>query len=307
MTSNQFNTPILFNVFNRLAESRKVFEVIKSLKPKYLFIKADGPRADKKGEKTVCDEVRSIINKIDWECELHTLFFDYNLGCKMAMSRGIDWFFSQVDEGIILEDDCLPDLSFFTFCAELLEKYRDDKRIMMISGNNFQNGLKRGAGSYYFTKYAHIWGWATWKRAWQCYDREMSSWPEFRKQNIIQSVIADVKVQTFWLNTFQQVVDNKIDTWDYQWTYAMFCNNGLAIMPNQNLVSNIGFGENATHTLNEGDSLSSLATSGLERIDHPQFIYADSEADEYTAANIFRVKPVDSSVLSRVRAMFVKR
>jgi hypothetical protein len=175
------NTPVLFLIFNRPNTTEQVFEAIAKAKPRCLFVAADGPRTDKEGEAEKCQAVRDIIKRVDWDCEVKTLFREQNLGCKEAVSSAITWFFEQVEEGIILEDDCLPSDSFFSFCAELLEKYRDDKRIMMISGDNFQDGIQRGDASYYFSSVPWIWGWATWRRAWRLYDREMQTFPSFVK------------------------------------------------------------------------------------------------------------------------------
>lgn len=282
---NNFNTPILFLIFNRPDTTTKVFAEIKKIKPKYLFIAADGPRENQKGEKEKCEEVRKIVlNNIDWDCEVKTLFREKKLGCKYAVSSAIDWFFKNKEQGIILEDDCLPDLSFFGFCEELLEKYKNNKKIMMISGNNFQFGIKRGDGDYYFSKYNHIWGWATWRRAWLKYDLKMLSYPNFKKDEKIKSIWSNKKIQNYWLYIFDEVYNNKIDTWDYQWTYAIWNNNGLCILPNINLVSNIGFGKEAIHTKTY-HKFSNIKTGEIKNISHPEFLDQDVAADEYFNKN----------------------
>lgn len=283
---NNFNTPILFLIFNRLDTTAKVFAEIKKIKPKYLFIAADGPRENKKGEKEKCEEVRKIVlDNIDWDCEVKTLFREKNLGCKYAVSSAIDWFFKNEEQGIILEDDCLPDLSFFGFCEELLKKYKNNKKIMMISGNNFQFGIKRGDSDYYFSKYNHIWGWATWKRAWLKYDLKMLGYPNFKKDEKIKSIWNNKKIQNYWLYIFDEVYNNKINTWDYQWTYAIWNNNGLCILPNINLVSNIGFGKGASHT-KIYDKFSNIKTGKIKNISHPKFLNQDVKADEYFNKNL---------------------
>ena len=165
-----FQTPILFLIFNRPDTTKLVFESIKRIKPAKLYIAADGARKHKVGEDLLCKETRSIIDLIDWECEIKTLLRTENLGCKIAVSSAIDWFFENEEQGIILEDDCLPNESFFNFCEQLLNQFKENKEIMHISGNNFQDGITRGDGSFYFSKYNHIWGWATWKRAWKLYN-----------------------------------------------------------------------------------------------------------------------------------------
>ena len=249
-------TPVLFMIFNRPDTTQKVFNAIRQAKPKQLFIAADGPREGTEGEKEKCEQARKVIEQVDWNCEVKTLFRDKNLGCKIADTFAIDWFFENVDEGIILEDDCLPSQSFFWFCQELLEYYRADTRIMMISGNNFQFGKVRGEGSYYFSKYAHLWGWATWRRAWRYYDVDMKSFEKFKIESQINNIFRIKQQQKYWTKIFQSVYDGKIDTWCYQWAYTCFINNGLCIMPNVNLVSNIGFGADSTHTKEENNIFS---------------------------------------------------
>jgi len=204
-------TPVLFLIFNRPNTTQKVFNAIRQAKPKQLFVAADGPRKGKEGEKEKYEQAREIIEQVDWNCEVRTLFREKNLGCKIAASSAIDWFFENVDEGIILEDDCLPSQSFFRFCQELLEYYRDDTRIMMISGNNFQFGKVRGEGSYYFSKYAHVWGWATWRRAWKHYDVNMKNFEDFLKSNQIINIFKIKQQQKYWMKILQLVYDYKID------------------------------------------------------------------------------------------------
>ncbi|HBY56714.1 MAG TPA: hypothetical protein DEG96_02450 [Candidatus Atribacteria bacterium] len=280
-------TPVLFLIFNRPDTTQKVFDAIKQAKPKQLFVAADGPREDKEGEKEKCKQTRKIIEQVDWDCEVKTLFRDKNLGCKIAVSSAIDWFFENVEEGIILEDDCLPSQSFFWFCQELLEYYRKDTRIMMISGNNFQFGKIRGEGTYYFSKYAHIWGWATWRRTWKCYDVDIKSFDEFKRENQIKNIFRIKQQQKYWMNVFQKVYNNKINTWDYQWAYTCFINNGLCIMPNVNLVSNIGFNRDSLHTRDEDNIFSKIKTEEITKIIHPEFVLADQEADLLTSKLCF--------------------
>lgn len=281
-----FETPILFIIFNRPDTTRLVFNKIKMIKPKFLFVAADGPRANRPGENHKCLLAKEIIDEIDWDCELKTLFREDNLGCRIGVSSAIDWFFTHVEEGIILEDDCLPNDSFFNFCQNMLDYYRDDKRMMHISGDNFQDGVIRGSGSYYFSKFNHVWGWATWRRAWKLYNLEMDTFLEFKKQNLIVNIWTDKKRNKYWLKIFELAFQKKIDTWDYQWEYAILVNNGLCILPNYNLVSNIGFGLEATHTKNRSH-LSNMNTEEMGQIIHPIFLLADEAADLYTFKSIF--------------------
>lgn len=277
---SKFRTPVLFLIFNRPDATQRVFDEIKKAKPLRLYVAADGPRSNKEGESDRCEETRKIIRQVDWECEVATLFREENLGCKKAVSSAIDWFFGQEEEGIILEDDCLPDPSFFGYCQELLEKYRDDDRVMMISGDNFQDGAMRGDGSYYFSKNVHIWGWASWRRAWNKYDVTMRSYPEFRKQGRIESVFQGKILQQYWLSIFDSVFSGKIDTWDYQWVYAVWANGSLSIIPNVNLISNIGFRNDATHTRGTESEFANMDTKALGAINHPRFVMQDRRADD---------------------------
>jgi hypothetical protein len=290
------NTPILFLIFNRSDTTQKVFDAIKKAKPKQLFIAADGPRLNKVGEIEKCRKTREIATSVDWDCEVKTLFRDKNLGCKMAISSAIEWFFENVEEGIILEDDCLPNQSFFWFCRELLEYYRKDTRIMHIGANNFQLGRKRGEGTYYFSKYGHIWGWATWRRAWKCFDVKMNNFEKFKAEKQINNIFRIRQQQKYWRKIFQSVYDGKIDTWDYIWTYICLVNNGLCIIPQVNLVSNIGFGLDSTHTKDKDNIFSEMKVEEINEIIHPNFILADQEADFFTAKLCFK----DRNIFKRI-------
>jgi len=284
--TKKFDVPILFIIFNRPETTRKLFPVIKKVRPTRLFIAADGPRENRNGEKEKCEEVRKITEDVDWLCTVKRLYRDKNLGCKIAVSGAINWFFQNVEEGIILEDDCLPDLSFFTYCKILLEKYRDNSRVMHIGGNNFQHGIHRGEKktSYYFSKYPHIWGWATWKRAWNKYSLKVDM-----KDQRFKEVFSEMSIfeRIYWGNLFWAVNNNFIDSWGYQWAYTCWANGGVAITPNKNLVLNIGFDEEATHSKKIPGYLSGIGLEKIERIIHPQTLGVDREADEYTWKNVF--------------------
>jgi len=277
-----FNTPVLLLIFCRKEPAQKVFEQIRLAKPKKLYIAADGARTDRAGEAELCEQTRSIVNQVDWECEVKTLFRDTNLGCKKAVTSAIDWFFEHENEGIILEDDCVPNPSFFAFCSEMLEKYRNDTRIFQINGSNFQNGRKRGEASYYFSKFNHVWGWATWKRAWELMDIEMQSFPEFKAQNKIADIFENKYTQKLWIKHFSKIARGVDNIWDAQWTFSVFKNNGLCITPNANMITNIGF--NVENAVNSGMSDLKFANKKLEEIDsitHPTFILPDKKADDY--------------------------
>jgi len=279
----ELDTPVLFLIFRSPDTTKKVFEQIRKAKPKQLFVAADGPREGKEGEKEKTEQARKVIEQVDWDCEVSKNYSDVNLGGKVRPSSGIDWFFENVEEGIILEDDCLPSQSFFWFCQELLKKYRNDTRIMIISGDNFQFGQKRKEGTYYFSKYGGTWGWATWRRAWKHYDVNMKNFEEFKKEVQINNIFPIKQQQKYWTKTFQSVYDGKIVAWDYQWAYTRFINSGLSIMPNVNLVSNIGFGLHATNTKDENSIFSKMKVNEITEIIHPKFILADHEADLLTS------------------------
>lgn len=248
----KLTTPVVFLVFNRPDTTQRVFEEIRRARPPKLLVVADGPRAEKAGEAEKCEAVRAIIDTVDWPCGVLKNYSEVNLGCKVRMSSGIDWVFEQVEEAIILEDDCLPHPTFFQFCQELLERYRHDLRIAQISGCNFQFGLRRNNDSYYFSKYNHIWGWASWRNRWQgCYDVNMLHWPRIRDEGWLLDMLCSKTEAARWRVTFDNVHQGKIDTWDYQWTFACWLQGRLTALPNVNLISNIGFGAEAAHTKKE--------------------------------------------------------
>jgi hypothetical protein len=283
--NNRFETPILLLIFNRPDTTKQVFNQVKKIKPKYLFVAADGPRTDKSDEDKRCLETRDIIKQINWDCELKTLFREKNLGCRLAVSQGITWFFNNVGEGIILEDDCLPELSFFPYCEELLRIYRNEDKIFLVGGNNFQNGIKRGNGSFYFSNYAHIWGWASWRRAWKKYDLEMNDFQKTFTNGRLDHVFQCRAEKKFWGKIFSQVKQKKIDTWDYQWTYSIWKNKGLSITPNANLVINLGLVDNSTRNFLKDGFREKMI---LNSIDFPLIypsIHLNSEADKYTFEN----------------------
>lgn len=279
----QFDVPILLLVFNRLDTTVKVFSEIKNQHPKKLFVASDGPREDKIGELESVNNVREyILKNIDWPCEVKTLFRTKNLGCKIAASSAITWFFENVEEGIILEDDCLPDVTFFRFCQELLEKYRDVDSIMSIGGSNFQNGIKRNDFSYYYSSIIHVWGWATWRRAWSKYDLGINNLSEFIEKKVINNYFGSFVERKYWIDNFKDARDGKIDTWDYAWFECCLYNSGLTCVPNRNLIKNIGLGhKDATHTTQKIDEL----IVDLEPLDfplsHPPIIKRDESADSY--------------------------
>ncbi|MFA6331904.1 MAG: hypothetical protein WCX22_03035 [Methanoregula sp.] len=280
MTQDSLTTPVLFLIFNRPDTTRIVFDEIRKAKPAHLFVAADGPRKDRPDDYENCRKVREIIQHVDWDCKVTTLFREENLGCKHAISSAINWFFSQVDEGIILEDDCFPDQSFFPYCQELLERYRDDERVMMISGDNFLFGRRQTEYSYYFSRYPLMWGWATWKRAWNNYDVSMQLWPSLRDGNWLQDIFQDKKSVKYWTHCFERTYAGKIDTWDYQFGFICWVQGRLCIQPNTNIVSNIGFGTGGTHTTGVNSPFANIPTIPMRfPLKHPPILIRDDVAD----------------------------
>lgn len=303
MNTFKLNTPVAFLVFNRPDTTEKVFEEIRRARPPRLLVVADGPRPDKPGEAEKCEAARAIIERVDWPCEVLTNYSDVNLGCKRRVSSGLDWVFDTVEEAIILEDDCLPHPTFFRFCEELLEKYRDDERVMMISGDNFQFGRKRTEYSYYFSRYVHIWGWASWRRAWKYYDVDMKLWPDIRDGRWLYDVLGDKKAVSYWSNIFEKVYKGKIDTWDYQWLFTNWVHNALAVMPNVNLVSNIGFGVEATRTTIK-NKFSDIAVEKMKfPLLHPPYIIRDTKADILTENEQFYLPSLCKKVIEKIRQL----
>jgi len=297
-TSKQFETPVLFIVFNKPESTKLVFEEIRKAKPKYLYVAADGPRKNNEKDKSACAEVQKIIKNVDWPCEVKYLLRKENLGCRIAESSAMDWFFKNVEEGIILEDDCLPHPSFFRFCAELLEKYRDDERIMQIGGGNFQRGFKRGNYSYYFSNHCYIWGWASWKRAWKKYDVDLKLYPEIKKLGYLKELYPNYLERLSKKSALELCHYKKFDTWDYQWSFALAINNGLSIIPNKNLVQNIGMISGATH-MTSFDKERSLTSERLDfPLVHPPFVISDKKLDK---------RDFRWMLLKRIRNFFLRK
>ncbi len=282
------DVPVLFCIFNRPELTRQVFARIRAAQPKMLLVVSDAARDDREDEDDQVAQARAVIAGVDWECEVKTNFADQNMGCKARIATGISWAFEHAEELIILEDDCLPDPTFFSYCAELLTRFRDQPEVMMISGNNFQP-TSRTEASYYFSHWTHIWGWATWKRAWQHFDADVSDWPQRKPNNFFADIFPSATDQQHW----QQVMDNQhaglIDTWDFPWTYACWKSKGLTVLPDQNLVKNIGFGIDATHTTDAESRLAGLPTYPMLEITHPARIKRHEVADQYTLENIMSV------------------
>ncbi len=273
-------------IFNRPDPTRQVFDAIRAAKPSKLLVVADGPRADKPGEAEKCSATREIIDDVDWDCDVQRNFSDTNMGCRLRVSSGITWAFELVEKAVILEDDCVPSASFFHYCAELLDHYESDERVMMVSGDNFLFGNPATADSYYFSRYPHVWGWATWRRAWSKYDLHMTRWPEIRDKKLFNQYFPKMSERYYWESILQHVYDGNIDTWDYQWAYSIWANSGLSITPARNLIQNVGFHSTATHTKRDNvySSYSSLTAEELSfPLTHPMTVLASFDKDELEA------------------------
>jgi hypothetical protein len=244
-------TPVVLLIFNRPSCTERVFAAIRQAKPSQLLVIADGPRSDRPDDLQKCAAARAIVDRVDWDCEVFKNFSELNLGCGIRPATGISWAFELVDRAIILEDDCIPHPDFFRFCDELLERYRDDERVMHISGNNFWADKYHQEQSYLFSRYTLSWGWATWKRAWQHYDFDLKIWSQMTPKNrheLLKNLLGDEHAAKTWAKIFQDVTDLNLGCWDYQWTLACWLQESLNIVPNVNLVTNVGFDADATHT-----------------------------------------------------------
>ncbi|NJL80912.1 MAG: glycosyltransferase family 2 protein [Richelia sp. SM2_1_7] len=294
--SKQLETPITFIIFKRPHTTIKVFELIRQVKPKKLFVIADGPRHDREGEAEKCAATRAIIEQVDWDCEVIKNYSEVNLGCAKRVSSGLDWVFNNVEETIILEDDCIPNITFFRFCEELLEKYRYDSRITSIAAQNAQLGRKRTDYSYYFSSYSHCWGWASWRRAWQHYDLHIKLWQEIKQSNILENILPNSKAVSYWQNIFDSIYENPTGiTWDYQWTFACWMQGGLNIIPNVNLISNVGVGEDSTNfNSSQNFSFINLPTEEMKfPIIHPPYIVKNLQADKFIQYTVYHASRID--------------
>lgn len=285
----KLNTAVLFLVFNRLDPVVEVFEVIRQMKPPRFYIAADGARENISGEVEKVKVVRDyIISNIDWDCEVKTLFREKNLSCGPSVKNAIDWFFDHEEKGIILEDDTKPNKSFFRFCEELLNKYSDDNRIGLISGNNHIK-FEMKELSYTFSKFYWTWGWATWRRAWQNMDFEMSWQNTQYNQSIIKNMGYSKKSILHWQNNIESIKTNSVNAWDYQWFLSLSTQNQLCIFPSTNLVSNIGFGEDATHTFGFAPKKYTKQEEIQFPLNHPKYILPLEEFEKiYESTNVHK-------------------
>ncbi len=290
---------VLYLIFNRPHLQTQSFAKIREVRPQRLFIAADGPRPSRTGEQERCDAARKIVEQIDWTCDVKTLFRDSNLGCRRAVGEAITWFFRHVEDGIVIEDDCVASRDFFQFTDELLNYYRDDERVWCISGSNFQNGIKRGDGSYYFSRYNHCWGWASWRRCWVHYDDSLALWRHAETLDIAHNCFENSFEREYWCAVWNGLLspDCAVDSWAYRWFCAIMLNGGLTALPNANLVTNIGFGDDGSHCF--GLTPDPGIQQFPSKLVHPSFIIRDREADSLTFESIFGGRPL--TVLQKIK------
>jgi hypothetical protein len=267
--------PVAMIVFNRPETTRRVFASVAAARPERLFLIADGPRAGRAGEAERCEEVRRIMTAVDWPCEVKTNFAEKNMGCRRRVISGLDWVFEHVEEAIILEDDCLPDATFFPYCAELLERYRDSPQVAYISGFNPLEKEFSLSSSYYFSQVVNLWGWGTWRRSWRAMDEHIRSWPEVKALGVLSLIFPKARVARYWTSVFDRMhAGTGPSTWDYQFVYACWMRNGVGAFPARNLVQNIGFGADATHTTQQDSLVSARAGAMSFPLRHPAAVTA---------------------------------
>jgi hypothetical protein len=289
-----FNIPILFTVFNRPDTASIVFDRIREIKPKQLFLAADGPRSNRVDDIKSCEKVKEVISKVDWDCEVSTLFRKDNLGSGKAISEAITWFFSRVEMGIILEDDCLPDVSFFSFCKETLEYYKDENKVMHISGSNLQCGLERGVGSYYLSNLSTTWGWATWRRAWEKYSFDFFGDTDEEIAAVLHGTVLNREDVIHFMKEFHYTKTKFVDAWDYQWVYTLLKLGGICVTPQYNLVRNIGFNSQGTHTFTSPYWYKYLVDRPINNVVHVDGLKINNKADLFYLALIMGRRTIET-------------
>ncbi len=282
------DTPVALMMFNRADLTARVFDAIRQARPRRLFVVADGPRTP--AEAPRCAAARDAI-RVDWDCELVTNYSEVNLGCKRRVASGISWVFEQCEEAIILEDDTLPSPSFFPFCQALLARYRDDERVMNIAGTNLypRPYPPERRETYYFMRYGATCGWASWRRAWKHFDLDMTDWPAFKRQGRMKEIFESRAEQWFWTMLFDAQHGGEIDTWDYQWLFCRLAQGGLSATASVNMVANLGFRSDGTHTTHQMPKHWQPAQHAHDLADivHPEYVLPHRDADTYYFEEIF--------------------
>lgn len=298
-------TPVALIIFRRPETTERVFAAVAAARPPKLLVVANSPRPGLPEEVELCRRTRAVLERVDWDCEVLTHYAPRYREVRDQISDGLDWVFDTVEEAIILEDDCVPHPSFFPYCDEMLARYRADERVMMVSGDNFQFGRRRTPDSYYFSRYTHIWGWASWRRAWRNYDVGLGSWARLRETRWLEDLFGDERAARYWRHVFDEVAAGRIDTWDYQWAFAVWSRGGLCATPDVNLVTNIGWGAGSTHT---GSALSPLANLPVAEmrfpLRHPARVEPQREADRFTFERLFVWDGYEPTLYRRLHRKF---
>ena len=274
------NIPIVLIIYHRPDLIKNLVNALRSVKPKNIYVVADGPKAPQ--DKAACDSARGMIKEIDWPCQIHKIYAKKNMGLRKRVVSGLDTVFKKEKWAIILEDDLIIDPSFFRFCDQLLKKYEKNDQIISISGNNFQFGKNEIKESYYFSRYVHSWGWATWKRAWDLYDDHLTDWTKLRHNNWLNTILSSRVLALYWTMIFDMVSAGQVDSWAYRWTYSAFKNTKLTIIPDRNLVSNIGYGTKATHTTRKSRVMGMETSKMIFPLKHPRRVQRNINADQQT-------------------------
>jgi len=301
-------SPVAVLIFNRPEETARVLEAVCRAKPPMLLVVADGPRTERIGEASRCAATRAVLDRFDWKCEIRTNFSAINLGCKRRVAGGLDWVFETVPEAIILEDDCLPDESFFQYCEELLDRYRDDDRVMHIGGNNFGIDVQSfDSRSYGFSSFAQVWGWASWRRAWSHFDVNIAAWPDFRRQGGMRGLPLTAAHRAIQEKRWVDVYSGRVDTWDFQWHFSLMSRKGLAIVPSSNLVTNIGFSAQATHTTDTTSDKSKVPLRPMQfPLVHPSSVAANGKIDRDLSEKMLG-KSLAGKLIDRGRRLLYRR
>lgn len=303
-------SPVALLVYNRPETTRRVLAAVAKAKPPRLLVVADGPKPSDK-DRDRCEEVRSIFERLTWDCEVFTNFSDSNLGCKRRVWSGLDWIFEREAEAIILEDDCLPSQSFFGFCDSMLDRYRSREEVMMISGTNYLGDRLGADTSYFFSRYFAVWGWAGWRRAWSAYDPFMRQWPEIKSSGRLRRWFPQPFMRRYLTRRFDLAHEGKVNTWDMQWFFSCLVNGGVALVPQRNLISNIGL--EGTHTSSDRKN-HNMPIYGLnvKSLVHPERVEVNQDYDlavfeeQFRLSKLEEVKeiigPVTAPILARIRA-----
>jgi hypothetical protein len=290
--------PVVLIIYKRSNNLKKLISAVREYKPSKIYLVADGPK--NKTDAKSCKKTRETTEElIDWKCKINKIYARKNMGLRNRVVSGLDKVFSDEKWAIILEDDLVIEPSFFSYCDTLLKKYEKNKRIISIAGNNFQFGKNKIKESYYFSRYVHSWGWATWRRAWQLYDNEMKDWQDLKKTNWLKNIFNNKVLELYWKKIFNMVMDKEVDSWAYRWTYTSLLNNKLTIIPKVNLVSNNGYGKNATHTKLKSRTLDLPIEEINSPLKHPKKIKRNKQADKTTERNTYLTPIMVISLLFR--------